>query len=259
MFLRDCLQGFPRLMDSAREAFGDVLKAWFARNKWPQSITETWAKSCGSPGPWASQISPAINYKLDPKAAFFVALGNFNTAVAERNVLSVTNERVRQLLLKGEPLCHDDGVPFGPDDFFKLFVGMIQPPAEVLPEPPENCWACTPDGGERLEVITRQAREAFADIGGRLMVAPAELWQKVRPSIAEYLSDEQMSHMQRMLSGYETMRPDVPGAHHDHGIPRCMLCTALERVAPQETKESQAFQRLDSETKAAIKEHLQHA
>ena len=53
-------------------------------------------------------------------------------AVAERNVLSVSNERVRQLLLKGEPLCHDDGVPFGPDDIFKLFVGMIQPPAEFL-------------------------------------------------------------------------------------------------------------------------------
>ena len=122
-------------MENAREAFGDVLKAWFARNNWPQSITETWAKSCGSPGPWASQISPAINYKLDPKAAFFVALGNFNMAVAERDVLSVTNERVRNLLQKGEPLCHDDGVPYGPDDFFKLFVGMIKPPPEFLKEP----------------------------------------------------------------------------------------------------------------------------
>ena len=135
MFLRDCLNGFPQLMDHAREAFGDTLKTWFSRNNWPQSITETWAKSCGSPGPWASQISPAINYKLDPKAAFFVALGNFNMAVAERDVLSVTNERVRQLLLKGEPLCHGNGVPFGPDDFFKLFVGMIEPPAEFLQEP----------------------------------------------------------------------------------------------------------------------------
>ena len=122
-------------MENAREAFGDVLKAWFARNNWPQSITETWAKSCGIPGPWASQISPAINYKLDPKAAFFVALGNFNMAVAERDVLSVTNERVRNLLQKGEPLCHDDGVPYGPDDFFKLFVGMIKPPPEFLKEP----------------------------------------------------------------------------------------------------------------------------
>lgn len=118
-----------------REVFGDVLKAWFARNGWPQSITEAWAKSCGSPGPWASQISPAINYKLDPKAAFFVSLANFNQAVAERNVLSVTNERVRNLLLKGEPLCHDSGVPFAAEDFFKLFVGLLEPPAEYLGEP----------------------------------------------------------------------------------------------------------------------------
>ena len=247
-------------VSAEREVFGDVLKAWFARNSWPQSITEAWAKSCGSPGPWASQISPAINYKLDPKAAFFVALGNFNMAVAERNVLSVSNQRVRNLLLKGEPLCHDDGVPFGPDDFFKLFVGMIDPPADALPASDSaNCWSCTPDGGERLELITRQAREAFADVGGRLMVPPAELWQKVRPLLSEFLSDEQLSHFQKMLSGYETLRADIPGAHHDHGIGRCMLCTALERVAPQEAKASLEFQRLDAETQAAIKEHLQHA
>ena len=238
-----------------------MLRRWFAQNSWPQSITETWAKSCGSPGPWASQISPALHANLDPKSIFFISLGNFNYAVAERNVLSVTNERVRNLLLKGEPLCHDDGVPFDGADFFKLFNGFMDAPTNMLAEPSDSayCWTCTPDGGERLELITRQAREAFADVGGRLMVPPAELWQKVRPLLSEFLSDEQLSHFQKVLSGYETLRADIPGAHHDHGIGRCMLCTALERVAPQETKASPEFQRLDAETQAAIKEHLQHA
>ena len=244
-------------MDPAREAFGDVLKTWFARNGWPQSITETWAKSCGSPGPWASQISPAINYKLDPKAAFFVALGNFNMAVAERKVLSVTNERVRNLLLKGEPLCHDDGVPYGPDDFFKLFVGMLEPPAEALPEQPGECWSCMegmpqPDQAERLELITRLCREAFADIGGRLMVPPAELWQKVRPMMAEYLTDEQLIHCQRMLAGYEQLRADIPGAVKHHGLSRCMLCIALEQIAPNDCTASQPFKSLDAVTAASI-------
>ena len=238
-----------------------MLRRWFAQNSWPQSITETWAKSCGSPGPWASQISPALHANLDPKSIFFISLGNFNYAVAERNVLSVTNERVRNLLLKGEPLCHDDGVPFDGADFFKLFNGFMDAPTNMLAEPSDsaNCWSCTPDGGERLELITRQAREAFADVGGRLMIPPAELWQKVRPLLSEFLSDEQLSHFQKVLSGYETLRADIPGAHHDHGIGRCMLCTALERVAPQEAKASPEFQRLDAETRAAIKEHLQHA
>ena len=245
----------------SREIFAAVLRRWFAQNSWPQSITETWAKSCGSPGPWASQISPALHANLDPKSIFFISLGNFNYAVAERNVLSVTNERVRNLLLKGEPLCHDDGVPFDGADFFKLFNGFMDAPTNMLAEPSDsaNCWSCTPDGGERLELITRQAREAFADVGGRLMIPPAELWQKVRPLLSEFLSDEQLSHFQKMLSGYETLRADIPGAHHDHGIGRCMLCTALERVAPQEAKASPEFQRLDAETRAAIKEHLQHA
>ena len=143
-------------MDAAREAFGNALRAWFARNSWPQSITETWAKSCGSPGPWASQISPAINYKLDPKAAFFVALGNFNAAVAERNVLSVTNERVRTLLLKGQPLCHDDGVPYGPEDFFKLFTGLIEPPEEIAAPDPE------PEPLSEVEALRKEMAELKA-------------------------------------------------------------------------------------------------
>ena len=150
-----------QFMDDAREAFGNALKAWFARNSWPQSITETWAKSCGSPGPWASQISPAINYKLDPKAAFFVALGNFNAAVAERNVLSVTNERVRTLLLKGQPLCHDDGVPYGPEDFFKLFTGLIEPPEEIAapdpgPEPLSEVEALRKEMAELKAMLKNQ-------------------------------------------------------------------------------------------------------
>ena len=143
-------------MDPAREAFGNALKTWFARNGWPQSITETWAKSCGSPGPWASQISPAINYKLDPKAAFFVALGNFNQAVAERNVLSVTNERVRTLLLQGQPLCHDDGVPYGAEDFFKLFTGLIEPPEEIAAPGPE------PEPLSEVEALRKEMAELKA-------------------------------------------------------------------------------------------------
>ena len=148
------IRSFP--MVAAREVFGDALKAWFARNSWPQSITETWAKSCGSPGPWASQISPAINYKLDPKAAFFVALGNFNAAVAERNVLSVTNERVRTLLLKGQPLCHDDGVPYGAEDFFKLFTGLIEPPEELTAPDPE------PEPLSEVEALRKEMAELKA-------------------------------------------------------------------------------------------------
>ena len=232
-------------MDSAREAFGDALKTWFARNSWPQSITETWAKSCGSPGPWASQISPAINYKLDPKAAFFVALGNFNQAVAERNVLSVTNERVRTLLLKGQPLCHDDGVPYGAEDFFKLFTGLMEPPEELTKaDEPLTAQPC-PLGPDRMDEVTAACREAFADVGAQLMLAPADLWIKIRPFMAEIFDIEQLSHVQKMLAGYETLRPDIPGSVHQAGLSRCCLVIALEGLAPEVAKNSPAVTRLD--------------
>ena len=240
----------------SREIFAAVLRRWFAQNSWPQSITESWAKSCGSPGPWASQISPALHANLDPKSIFFISLGNFNFAVAERNVLSVTNERVRNLLLKGEPLCHDDGVPFDGADFFRLFNGFMDAPTNMLPPPEEHpsAWSCTQDEKE-LEVVTMHCRQAFAEIGGALMISPIELWAKVKPRMGEYLSDEQLGHCQRMLAGYETLRPDIPGAVKQLGMSRCMLCVALEQAAPEACSSSSAFQACDSYTQKVIHGH----
>ena len=239
-------------MDSAREAFGDALRTWFARNSWPQSITETWAKSCGSPGPWASQISPAINYKLDPKAAFFVALGNFNAAVAERNVLSVTNERVRTLLLKGQPLCHDDGVPYGAEDFFKLFTGLLEPPEELAKaDEPLTAQPC-PLGPERMDEVTVACREAFADVGAQLMISPADMWIKLRPFLGELFDPDQLSHIQKVLAGYEALGPETPGAVHRAGLSRCALVMALEGLAPEIAKNSPAVTRLDLMTTKAL-------
>ena len=244
------IRSFP--MVAAREVFGDVLKAWFARNQWPQSISETWAKSVGSPGPWASQISPAINCKLDPKVTFFIALGNFNQAVAERNVLSVTNERVRNLLLKGQPLCHNDGVPYGAEDFFKLFTGLLEPPEELAKS--ENRWVTAPCavGPDKLDEVTVACRDAFADVGGTLMLSPADMWIKIRPFMSELFNPEQLGHVQRVLAGYETLRPDIPASVAQAGFSRCALVIALEGLAPEIAKNSPAVARLDLMTSKTL-------
>ena len=238
-------------MVAARELFGTILRHWFARNSWPQSITEAWAKSCGSPGPWASQISPAINGKLDPKVTFFIALGNFNQSVAERNVLGVTNERVRNLLLKGQPLCHDNGVPFGAEDFFKLFTGLLEPPQEFLAPP--KAVPCDRDA-EEMVVVTQACRDAFADVGGALMLNPAEMWKLVKPRMAEYLNDDQLAHCQRVLSGYEDLSPEIPASVKSQGVQRCMLVIALEHVAPEAAKASTHVARLDLLTSKLLAE-----
>ena len=70
--------------------------------------------------------------------------------------MSVTNERVRTLLLKGQPLCHDDGVPYGAEDFFKLFTGLIEPPEEIAAPDPE------PEPLSEVEALRKEMAELKA-------------------------------------------------------------------------------------------------
>ena len=56
--------------------FGVVLKAWFAKNEWPQVVAEQVARAKGSKiGPWASQMSNCMQGKLQPKPDFFQGHG----------------------------------------------------------------------------------------------------------------------------------------------------------------------------------------
>ena len=77
----------PYKFIQTRADFGKAILTWFKKNDWPQSITESVAKEVNEweGGPWASQVSTAINGKLDPKAAFLIAFGNFNTYIHAGN------------------------------------------------------------------------------------------------------------------------------------------------------------------------------
>jgi hypothetical protein len=120
-------------LKEARGTAAKTLANWFAANGWPQSITEIWAKATDSAGPWASQMSQLFNMKLDPKAQFFVSLGNFNLAVAEGDLSAISDRKALDRLKAGQPICTDDGQPYGPTEFFNLFVGHIQPPTIYAP------------------------------------------------------------------------------------------------------------------------------
>ena len=53
--------------------FGSVIKAWFAKNEWPQIVAEQWPALKAPDRPWASQMSNCMQGKLTPKPSFFVA------------------------------------------------------------------------------------------------------------------------------------------------------------------------------------------
>ena len=66
---------------------------------------------------------------LTPKPYFFYALGNFNQAIAQKQIGPIEERWVVDRLKAGAPICREDGTPFDAGDFFGLYVGAIQPPA----------------------------------------------------------------------------------------------------------------------------------
>jgi len=151
--------------------FGKGISRWCHKNEWPQSITEKVAKSLGLPGgPWASQISTAINGKLDPKPNFFIALGVFNKIIAEKKFKKIQDRILLDKLKDSIPFCHDDGRPFDGSDFFRLFTGLIPLPKEYSKEQEELTDEFCLKYGRLLETT-------FNAIGHDLMLSPKDTWK----------------------------------------------------------------------------------
>ena len=157
--------------------FGTVLRAWFARNEWPQMVAEQVARAKGSKiGPWASQMSNAMQGKLEPKPPFFVALGWFNQIVTERDFVGITDRRLIDRLLNGQPLTHDDGQPWTAVDFFALYVGDVPAPGEEAEDPKEQEPPLTQ---EMVDKWLEGLRLAFRECCKALMAPPGETWKLV--------------------------------------------------------------------------------
>lgn len=160
--------------------FGTTLKAWFRANDWPQSVPEKLAKAKGNPtGPWASQISHAMNDRHQPKTEFFMAMAWFNEIVATRDLAGLSDRRLIDQLRDAQPLCHDNGVPFSAPDFFCLFTGLIEPPVEfALNYKPQLTQ-------EDVDEVVAILRDNFKKVAMTHMVSKKEAWEMTRKLIIE--------------------------------------------------------------------------
>ena len=172
---------------------GHAVKAWFKQNGWPQSVPEGWAKAAESEiGPWASQISHLMNGVLQPKPPFFVALGEFNTAVATRDLAAVKERRLLDRLKKGEPMCHDNGEPFDAADFFRLYVGHLAVPDRYA---------------LRVELTDTEAAKLCADLMSefqRLAIKEMNTTRQLWDSLQDYLTEwnpKSIKEFQEVLVG----------------------------------------------------------
>ena len=177
--------------------FGEVLRAWFARNEWPQMVAEQVARAKGSKiGPWASQISNAMQGKLEPKPPFFVALGWFNQVVTERDFVGITDRRLIDRLLNGQPLTHVDGQPFTAVDFFALYIGDLEVPGvEEAPKAQELTQ-------EMVDVWVSGVRDCFRDIVLASMQPPATVWREIAEGlVSKGISKEDIEWTQELVIG----------------------------------------------------------
>jgi len=159
--------------------FARTLKQWFAINGWPQSITEKVAKAKRNPiGPWASQISHAMNAKHTPQPNFFVAMGWFNMVIATRDFAGITDRGVLDKLISSQPICHDNGEPYDGPDFFRLYVGLL--------EPSKNFKNSAEITQEDVDYWQNEIRLAFKEIVKDQCRFPKEVWTDVRAELTSY-------------------------------------------------------------------------
>ena len=162
----------PYKFIQTRADFGKAILTWFKKNDWPQSITESVAKEVNEweGGPWASQVSTAINGKLDPKAAFLIAFGNFNTYIHAGSFSKIKDINLRDKLKGSKAFTHNNGRPFDGADFFRLFTGLIEVPKKYKT-----------NGNEFNEATLREYQKAMIEhtmkIKRQEMLKPKEFWE----------------------------------------------------------------------------------
>ena len=162
----------PYKFIQTRADFGKAILTWFKKNDWPQSITESVAKEVNEweGGPWASQVSTAINGKLDPKAAFLIAFGNFNTYFHAGNFSKIKDINLRDKLKGSKAFTHNNGRPFDGADFFRLFTGLIEVPKKYKT-----------DGNEFNDATLREYQKVMVEhtmkIKRQEMLKPKEFWE----------------------------------------------------------------------------------
>ena len=182
----------PYKFIQVRADFGQYILTWFKRNEWAQGITEQVAKEIGiEGGPWASQVSTAINGKLDPKAAFFIAFGMFNIYIHAGDFSKIKDQSLKEKLKGSKAFTHNNGRPFDGADFFRLFTGLIEVPKKY-----KQAEGKITD--KEIKEYSDLMRKHFLKIKRTEMLSPKETWdlfmkqpytKTMREDDIEYLND----------------------------------------------------------------------
>lgn len=184
----------PAEQQAHRDAFGKALTVWMKRHGLSQQIPHDWAKAAESQGPWNSQVSTAQRGLLDPKPTFFVALGQFNGAIAAKDMPVSLSRRAKDLLLDTEPYLNADGKPATALDFFAQFIGMQELHSSYALA--SRTWT-----EEDAKGVSEMCRTAFRKIAMSKMLPPGEAWEALKPHCSN-MSRAQVERFREVLAGW---------------------------------------------------------
>ncbi len=126
--------GYQAEIESGREAFSYLIRAWHERNGWSHRVLPGLAEVLDLGRIHNSQVSMLRNRKLaSPGPEVFLALGRINQWMAtcggvHAGPLAGHPDLIEALGQGALPLLSDNGVPLGPGDLLEIFVGLVPPP-----------------------------------------------------------------------------------------------------------------------------------
>jgi hypothetical protein len=130
--------GYQAEIESGREAFSYLIRAWHERNGWSHRVLPGLAEVLDLGRIHNSQVSMLRNRKLaSPGPEVFLALGRINqwlvaeaadAAADASSALAGHPDLIEALSQGSRPLLSNSGEPLGPGDLLEIFVGLVPPP-----------------------------------------------------------------------------------------------------------------------------------
>ena len=129
-----------RQLAQAREIFGQFLRNWRKANGWVITTPQDWARACPeviptglrvSSGQWANLENAQIK---QAQPSTFLQLAVLNQALATEERGNISDRLLRDRVYGARPVLRDDGVAWGPEDWFACYIGNLQGPLELWPQ-----------------------------------------------------------------------------------------------------------------------------
>ena len=159
-----------------------------------QQNVHDFATYLGTEGPWNSQISLLQRGKHDPKAQFWVSFGALNKALADDELLIVTDIRLREKLKEAMPLLTEDGSVATASQLFAMFIGEHK--ASSLYAMPIQL------SDEEAAQASQDYRERFRKAVISSMTSPREVWDQMQPHCIELgMTSTQANRFREVLVG----------------------------------------------------------